>query len=221
MDLYLLAELKTITLKVTTVDMSRPPKDFRAMFDSTNPPILVDGDQIVLENEKIERYIMKSIPGGHNLFVSDKATSDVIENIYTVSSREGIWKWILNLFVAQKFKLMMSKNDEHSHANFRSLLQRIDEHLAKRKTRYLTGDTLVCFDCELMSRLQHIRIAGKSSWVGVFKVAMLIILALLCTRQASTFASLKYLPSSSTCGRTCITCTIWKHSASVVQPIRT
>jgi hypothetical protein len=29
MDLYLLAELKTISLKITTVDMKRPPADFR------------------------------------------------------------------------------------------------------------------------------------------------------------------------------------------------
>ena len=29
MDLYLLAELKTISLKVTTVDMLKPPPDFR------------------------------------------------------------------------------------------------------------------------------------------------------------------------------------------------
>lgn len=27
--------------------------------------------------------------------------------------------------------------------------------------RFLTGDTMCCFDCELMPRLQHIRVAGK------------------------------------------------------------
>jgi hypothetical protein len=30
MDLYLLAELKTISLKITTVDMLKPPPDFRS-----------------------------------------------------------------------------------------------------------------------------------------------------------------------------------------------
>ena len=33
MDLYLLAELKTISLKITTVDMKRPPVDFRSNFE--------------------------------------------------------------------------------------------------------------------------------------------------------------------------------------------
>ncbi|KAH7644832.1 Chloride intracellular channel, variant 3 [Dermatophagoides farinae] len=143
MDLYLLAELKTISLKVTTVDMLKPPPDFRSKFDSTPPPILIDRGEPVLENEKIERYIMKNIPGGHNLFVSDKETLSVIENIYT------------------KFKVMLTKNDDHSKQAFENQLKKIDQHLAKRKTRYLTGDTLCCFDCELMTRLQHIRVAGK------------------------------------------------------------
>ena len=61
MDLYLLAELKTIALKITTVDMLKPPPD------STPPPILIDAGVAVLENEKIERHIMKAVPGGHNL----------------------------------------------------------------------------------------------------------------------------------------------------------
>ena len=76
MDLYLLAELKTIALKITTVDMLKPPPDFRSNFDSTPPPILIDAGVAILENEKIERHIMKAIPGGHNLFV--QVTSFII-----------------------------------------------------------------------------------------------------------------------------------------------
>jgi chloride intracellular channel protein 2 len=40
-------------------------------------------------------------------------------------------------------------------------LRKIDEHLGRKGTRFLTGDTMCCFDCELMPRLQHIRVAGK------------------------------------------------------------
>lgn len=69
MDLYLLAELKTISLKVTTVDMQKPPPDFRTNFEATHPPILIDNGLAILENDKIERHIMKNIPGGYNLFV--------------------------------------------------------------------------------------------------------------------------------------------------------
>ena len=39
MDLYLLAELKTISLKITTVDMKRPPADFRSNFEVSHSTI--------------------------------------------------------------------------------------------------------------------------------------------------------------------------------------
>ena len=32
--------------------------------------------------------------------------------------------------------------------------------LGSKGTRFLTGDTMCCFDCELMPKLQHIRVAG-------------------------------------------------------------
>lgn len=55
--------------QVTTVDMQKPPPDFRTNFEATHPPILIDNGLSVLENEKIERHIMKNVPGGHNLFI--------------------------------------------------------------------------------------------------------------------------------------------------------
>lgn len=159
MDLYLLAELKTISLKVTTVDTLKPPPDFRSNFDSTPPPILIDREHAILENDKIERYIMKNIPGGHNLFISDKETATVIENLYS------------------KFKLMLTKKDESSIKALLNQLLNINEHLERRGSRFLTGETMCCFDCELMPRLQHIKVAGKyfaefeipTNYVGIWR----------------------------------------------------
>lgn len=88
MDLYLLAELKTISLKVTTVDMQKPPPDFRTNFQATPPPILIDNGDAILENDKIERHIMKNIPGGHNLFIQDKDVANIVENTFSVSNSE-------------------------------------------------------------------------------------------------------------------------------------
>ena len=73
---------KTISLKITTVDMKRPPPDFRSNFEAAQPPILIDNGIAILENEKIERHIMKAIPGGHNLFVADVEVAKKIENLY-------------------------------------------------------------------------------------------------------------------------------------------
>lgn len=58
----------------------------RTNFEATPPPILIDNGLAVLENEKIERHIMKNVPGGHNLFVQDKEVASLIENLYSVSS---------------------------------------------------------------------------------------------------------------------------------------
>jgi len=143
MDLYLLAELKTISLKITTVDMKRPPADFRTNFEAAQPPILIDTGVAILENEKIERHIMKHVPGGHNLFVSDQDVNKRIENLYN------------------RFKVMLVRKDEAAKKSVINILKRLDETLAEKGTRFLTGDTLCCFDCELMPKLQHIRVAGK------------------------------------------------------------
>jgi chloride intracellular channel protein 2 len=142
MDLYLLAELKTISLKITTVDMLKPPPDFRSNFEATPPPILIDEGVAILENEGIERHIMKKVPGGHNLFVRDKEVATTIENVYS------------------KFKSMLLKKDESSKANLLSNLRKINNHLEAKASRFLTGETMCCFDCELMPKLQHIRVAG-------------------------------------------------------------
>lgn len=143
MDLYLLAELKTISLKITTVDMKRPPADFRSNFEAAQPPILIDSGVAILENEKIERHIMKNIPGGHNLFVPDQEVSKKIENVYS------------------KFKHMLMKRDAASVNSMTAILTKINDLLASKGTRFLTGDTMCCFDCELMPKLQHIRVAGS------------------------------------------------------------
>ncbi|EDS42605.1 chloride intracellular channel 6-like protein [Culex quinquefasciatus] len=128
---------------VTTVDMQKPPPDFRTNFEATHPPILIDNGLAILENDKIERHIMKSVPGGYNLFVQDKEVATLIENLYS------------------KLKLMLVKKDENKNNALLAHLRKINDHLAARGTRFLTGDTMCCFDCELMPRLQHIRVAGK------------------------------------------------------------
>ena len=58
---------------------------------------------------------------------------------------------------------MLMKGDDHSKQVLLSVLRKIDEHLGQKKTRFLTGDTLCCFDCELMPKLQHIRVAGTDT----------------------------------------------------------
>lgn len=123
---------RSLSLQVTTVDMQKPPPDFRTNFEATHPPILIDGGLAILENDKIERHIMKSVPGGHNLFVQDKEVATLIENLYS------------------KLKLVLVKKDEQKNNSLLAHLKKINDHLQHRNSRFLTGDTMCCFDCELM-----------------------------------------------------------------------
>ena len=91
--------------------------------------------------------------------MKDKEVAGIIENVYS------------------KFKLMLIKKDESSKNSLVSQLTRINHHLEEKGyrlaellmfdrltcvLRFLTGDTMCCFDCELMPKLQHIRVAGKN-----------------------------------------------------------
>ena len=58
---------------------------------------------------------------------------------------------------------MLLKKDDTATNNLVGHLRRINTYLGKKDTRFLTGDTMCCFDCELMPRLQHIRVAGLST----------------------------------------------------------
>ena len=123
MDLYLLAELKTISLKITTVDMKRPPVDFRSNFEAAQPPILIDNGVAVLENDLIERHIMKNIPGGHNLFTPDQVCSvSPTTQLINISCGQEVSKKIENVY--SKFKHMLMKRDEVSKNNLTTTLVR-------------------------------------------------------------------------------------------------
>ena len=68
-------EAAAARLQVQTVHIPRPRSNnmnirlYRSNFEAAQPPILIDNGVAILENEKIERHIMKHVPGGHNLFV--------------------------------------------------------------------------------------------------------------------------------------------------------
>merc|ERR1719346_355050 len=55
----------------------------------------------------------------------------------------------------------MLKKDDQSKAKLLTELKKINEHLNENiHNRYLTAITMSSFDCELMPKLQHIRVAG-------------------------------------------------------------
>merc|ERR1739848_325609 len=111
MELFLMAELKAICLKVTLVDMLKPPEDFRSRFVTTPPPILIDENKAIIDNEEIEDYIKTKIPGAHNLFMQTKEVTKLIENVYS------------------KFKVLLLRKDDASRERLLVELSKINTHL--------------------------------------------------------------------------------------------
>lgn len=61
----------------------------------------------VLENEKIERHIMKNVPGGYNLFVQDKEVATLIENLYSVRNN--------SIYIFKTYRLIVSNANNSRH----------------------------------------------------------------------------------------------------------
>lgn len=107
--------------------MQKPPPDFRTNFEATHPPILIDNGLAILENDKIERHIMKSIPGGYNLFVQvSESESAPSENPFQFGSF-SFWTvhfvtsspWaIMSSSRARRHSVMISSNPVHSLSLF-------------------------------------------------------------------------------------------------------
>jgi len=144
MELFLMAELQTISLRITLVDMLNPPEDFRSKFGITPPPILIDGNTAVIENENIEKHMKTKIPGAHNLYTQPREVITIIQDVYS------------------KFKALLLRNDDRARKGLLSQLLKSTISWSPAKEDFYLVDTMCSSDCELMPKLQHIRIAGSS-----------------------------------------------------------
>ncbi|KHJ45003.1 chloride intracellular channel exc-4 family protein [Trichuris suis] len=162
MELYALYEINLVRVEVKTVNVNSEP--FKRSFLGALPPILVEPDKELMytDNREIERRIFHiakefSVP----LFEKDITVDKSIESLY------------------RNFKVFLRAKTDYERENeqpssvgvptsvvpaYNKLVEQltsIDKLLAQRNTRYLVGSTMTMYDCELMPRLHHIRIAGQ------------------------------------------------------------
>ncbi|CAF1291907.1 unnamed protein product [Didymodactylos carnosus] len=159
MVLYLKSEAKELALTVYPVNMKNPEQEFKKNFNS-NPPVVVfnegggtqnghsnKSEQVILtDNRDIDAEISKRFPVIN--LSSLKEAEDVCSNVYI------------------KFHpyLKSSPNDPLEQMKLKSLyseLKRINDYLSEMGTQFLSGDEMTNVDCDIMPKLQHIRIAGK------------------------------------------------------------
>ena len=89
-------------------------------MQAAQPPILIDNGVAVLENDLIERHIMKKIPGGHNLFVPDQVRFSEqpwhnIEQQWLLGSQQEDWECLqqVQVDVAEEGWHEQKSSDQH------------------------------------------------------------------------------------------------------------
>ena len=119
---------------------------------------------------------------------------------------------------------MLLKKDEASKANLLSILRKINDHLEDKQSRFLTGETMCCFDCELMPKLQHIRVAGEffTDFLIPGKTQIFILQHVSYPLLPDSVQRLFiFQATSALCGGTSMRCTNWTLSHRAAQPTRT
>ena len=132
--------------------MKNPEQEFKKAYNS-NPPVVVfhetddKSSQVVLtDNRDIDAEISKRFPAMN--MNSLKEAEDVCSNVYI------------------KFHpyLKSPAGDPQEQMKLRALLselKRINDYLDEQATKFLSGDEMTFVDCDIMPKLQHIRVAGK------------------------------------------------------------
>lgn len=132
--------------------MKNPEQEFKKAYNS-NPPVVVfhetsdkSSQMVLTDNRDIEAEVSKRFPVMN--MNSLKEAEDVCSNVYI------------------KFHpyLKSTRADPQEAAKLRSLLselKRINDYLEETGTKFLSGNEMTFVDCDIMPKLQHIRVAGK------------------------------------------------------------
>ncbi len=123
---------------VITINCKNPPKEFREI--SKKLPTLVHGDIVLNDVDDIEDYLDSNYPN-YKLSIRDPEAFKVQSNVF------------------QRFTYLI----KDVHNNPQALideLDKIDQFLRLRGTKYISGNQITGLDCSLWPKLQHIRVAA-------------------------------------------------------------
>lgn len=141
---YMILDLKfksgDLNFDVITINMARPPVDFKKLANRL--PVLKHGDEIRSDNDEIVQYIDETFP-------------------YPSLQYNNVHAHSVCLDIFSKFSYFI-KQVSHSADHLLKELQAINDYLETSNTRYLCGDKLTHLDCLMLPKLQHIRVAAKA-----------------------------------------------------------
>ncbi|KAG8450226.1 hypothetical protein GDO86_002753 [Hymenochirus boettgeri] len=163
--LFMILWLKGVIFNVTTVDLKRKPTDLQNLAPGTNPPFMMFDGEVKTDVNKIEEFLEEKLtPPRHPKLApkhpeSNSAGNDVFAKFSAYIKNP---KKDLNGILEKNFLKSLKKLDDFLNC---PLTDEIDanstEDVAVSKRMYLDGDELTLADCNLLPKLQIIKVVAK------------------------------------------------------------
>ncbi|KAL7064924.1 hypothetical protein AAHC03_05879 [Spirometra sp. Aus1] len=146
MVFHFMSEQNLIKLELVPVSFDNEPEDYKYLHASRRLPavLLPDFQLAASTTDELESLLRKfqhpdmKLPfESEDVATAELAFLDIYKSMFNFA-RNGMERPLLNA------------------------LQRLEDYLQKRNTRFLLGDTLSFADCVLMPRLQHLRVVLRA-----------------------------------------------------------
>ena len=146
MVLFLKSEAKELALTVFPVNMKNPEPEFKEYHAQPPVVVLVQENIVLTDNLRIEQYITSRFTALD--LSSEKSAEETCRDLYI--------KFNAYLKAAPDAHVVQQKERQ-----LLIELKRINDYLEANATKFLSGNEMTLIDCDVMPKLQHIRIAGK------------------------------------------------------------
>ncbi|KAK0061551.1 chloride intracellular channel protein 1 [Biomphalaria pfeifferi] len=141
---YMVLDLKAkghaLTYDIISVNTARPPPEFRKFANRL--PVLKHDDEVIMDTEEIQQYLDVHFPKPDLRYTNRDAHTACLD-------------------VFSKFSFFI-KNVSHTPDHLLKELSYLDSYLDRTGNKFMCGDELTNLDCNVLPKLQHIRVASKA-----------------------------------------------------------
>nr|XP_057913380.1 chloride intracellular channel protein 3 isoform X2 [Doryrhamphus excisus] len=161
--LFMILWLKGAIFKITTVDMKRAPHVLKTLAPGSQPPFLLYNGELKTDTNKIEEFLEEKLapPQYAKLGCRYKESTSIGEDIfrkfsaYIKNPNTGLNDMLQKKFLSTLVKLNMYLETPLTHE--------LDQnpHATESCRPYLDGDTLTLADCNLLPKLNIVKVVCK------------------------------------------------------------
>lgn len=154
---HLLAEKSDVHFQVYTVPANNLPESFKAKTMSKTFPIVIGVQGRDTKGQDISNCVFDDADEVEKFFESVNVSQPLLKR--TEAKNQLALRHVEDLY--KKFNLFL-QNPNDNGTKLTQQLKSIDGYLGEMETVFLCGSTISYSDTVLLSRLQHIRVAGKA-----------------------------------------------------------